>query len=395
MSKKFLTKLLALTLCAGLVLQPVTAFADTPVESETTEVVAEEVTDEVTEEIKEEVPEVKEELPEEVTPLETEAEEVKPMDNSSLPVLKAWIDDGWLYIDSIGDDYFYDIVVDNGAITTSNIPYNLNKYCNEIGLASGSYKVTVQALKKHTYEISSQTAELTYDFVADDIVLRPLTNVKIEEDILTFDAYAENCLYFVKVDGHDPIIATTNRVDLIYNFSSMGFTPGKYMLHITATKQNFKPISQTYDIEYAYAMEPEPEPEPKIVILKEDSISSNIKNMEIKYGKLCETPTFNSSYSQLEYTFAGWEEYSDEYDPEYPDGFRPCKGFFEGKYRAVLKVRIRDGYGNYELDPFFKLYVNGIGWRCIVTSYDENFNMTSMTFASPTYDIETPELPEP
>ncbi|SCY75882.1 N-acetylmuramoyl-L-alanine amidase family protein, partial [Butyrivibrio sp. INlla14] len=37
----------------------------------------------------------------------------------------------------------------------------------------------------------------------------------------------------------------------------------------------------------------------------------------------------------------------------------------------------------------------GIGWRCIVTSYDENFNMTSMTFASPTYDIETPELPEP
>ena len=408
MSKKFLTRLLSMILCAGLVLQPVTAFADDPVEGEVVEeAVVEETTDDVVVEDNVEAEEV-EPVVETNADIEVYADafeapvvaavpaevrdEASPMDDSSLPVLKAWIEDGWLYIDSLGDDYFYDIVVHNGALTTSNIPYNLNKYCNEIGLASGSYKVTVQALKKHTMEVSSKKTELTYDFVADDIVLLPLTNVKIEDDILTFDKYADNCLYFVKVDNHDPIIATTNRVDLIYNFFNMGFTPGKYMLHITATKQNFKPISQTYDIEYAYAME---EPEPKVIVVTEDSISSDALKKMVKYGNLCEAPTFNSFISALEYTFDGWQNYY-EGDEDNPEGWYYCKGFYDGQYRALLKVKVRDGYNNYALDSNFRLYVNGIGWHEVTDTIDEyDANQGYRLFVSPTYDIEAPELPEP
>ena len=199
----------------------------------------------------------------------------------------------------------------------------------------------------------------------------------------------------MKVDGHDPIIATTNRVDLIYNFFNMGFTPGKYMLHITATKQNFKPISLTYDIEYAYAMD-EPEPEPEVVYLKEDSISFDKKYLP-KYGEMCNTLTFSSSVPQLEYTFLDWQEFTDNYDnPEFPDGWIPCKIFGEGKYRAVLRVDIREGYDNYALDKDLRLYVNGIGWKAMQNViYPDVNNITSMLFVSPTYDIEAPELPEP
>lgn len=65
MSKKFLTKLLALTMCAGLILQPITVYADTPatgegVEETTVEVVPEEVPEVVPDVAPEEILEIEE-----------------------------------------------------------------------------------------------------------------------------------------------------------------------------------------------------------------------------------------------------------------------------------------------------------------------------------------------
>ncbi len=328
MSKKFLTKLLALTMCAGLILQPVTAYADTPA---TGEGVEETAVEEVSEEVPEVVPDV---APEEILEIEE-----KKTDLLSAPIVGA-------------------------AITESN--------------------VDIKPMEEDNL-----------------IELLPLTNVKIENGILTLDPYAEGCLYRIEIAGSDDsMVFESEEINLAEAFVAFEIAPGSYTLILTAVNyvgSGYETISLPYEFTYEYNVEPDPEPDPgplpKIIYFSEDYVSSSDIDSVPGYGKECVSPTFSSENPGIEYTFEGWQMQSkDLVNSPMHDGWIPVSSFLEGHYRAVLSVSISDEYPNHAFNPDFKLFVNGEAWNLIPANViPDNSDITSLIFVSNEYIVNYEE----
>ena len=280
MSKKFLTKLLALTMCAGLILQPVTAYADTPVTEE--------------------------------------------------------------------------VVEEKSVILSAPIE------------------------------------------------LLPLTNVKIENGILTLDPYAEGCLYRIEIaDIDDSMVFESEEINLAEAFVAFNIAPGSYTLILTAVNyvgSGYETISLPYEFTYEYNVEPDPEPDPgplpKIIYFSEDYVSSSDIDSVPGYGKECVSPAFSSETPEIEYTFEGWQlETKNLDDSRFHDGWMSVSSFFaSGHYRAVLSVSISDEYPNHAFNPDFKLFVNGEAWNLIpVGVIPDNSDITSLIFVSNEYYVNYEE----
>ncbi|SCX98042.1 hypothetical protein [Butyrivibrio sp. INlla14] len=301
MSKKFLTKLLALTMCAGLILQPVTAYAETPATGEGVEETA-------VEEVSEEVPEV---------------------------------------IPDVATEEILEIEEDNR------------------------------------------------------IELLPLTNVKIENGILTLDPYAEGCLYRIEIAGSDDsMVFESEEINLAEAFVAFDIAPGSYTLILTAVNyvgSGYETISLPYEFTYEYNVEPDPEPDPgplpKIIYFSEDYVSSSDIDSVPGYGKECVSPTFSSENPGIEYTFEGWQiQTKDLVNSPMHDGWIPVSSFLEGHYRAVLSVSISDEYPNHAFNPDFKLFVNGEAWNLISVDVIANTNdIISLIFVSNEYIVNYEE----
>lgn len=328
MSKKFLTKLLALTMCAGLILQPITAYADTPATGEGVEETTVEV---LPEEVPEVVPDV---APEEILEIEE-----KKTDLLSAPIVGA-------------------------AITESN--------------------VDIKPMEEDNL-----------------IELLPLTNVKIENGILSLDPYAEGCLYRIEIAGSDdPMVFDIEEINLAEAFVKFNIAPGSYTLILTAVNyvgSGYETISLPYEFTYEYKVEPDPEPDPgplpKIIYFSEDYVSSSDIDSVPGYGKECVSPTFSSGTPGIEYTFEGWQiETKDLDNSPMHDGWIPASSFLEGHYRAVLSVSISYEYPNHAFNPDFKLFVNGEAWNLIpVGVIADNSDITSLIFVSNEYKVNYEE----
>ena len=419
MRKKFLTKLLAFVMSAGLILQPVTTFAVEPGEDDLTDPVVEEV-----EEVEENL--VLDKMANSETVLlpdtaPTLQAEIKA--DGQLPYIQnVYIQDGVLYWDPIPNAAFYWIGIGNlSAYYTYDTSSNLSQKCEELKAKTDNYKITLTAVDSSWQDVSQEST--LYYYYESPIIIRKVTNVSVTSDIDTVlvDGGEVKALTFTNVSDDAAKIEFSFWQKLengSWNvYGEKTFTPGTYRywaaLYISEAhyydSQLDKDATLTIDgIEYAVnqrnytgnneiwctiyttdGFEAKKSTEPEIPTPGKQ-IPVSLIEVTSNYAELAkyDAPVIDADFGENDddpveiegrwYVKGDDGTWSDNHD----------KFFTPGKYRYQVDIYVPESYhGMYYLEDDLEFKVNGEDWTLI------SDDAGTMTFVSEEFNIEKPAEP--
>ena len=341
MSKKFLTKLLALTLSAGLIMQPATAFAEEIYFSG--EVITEELPD---------------------------IENVQLNEN-----ILSWdaVPGAEHYLVSIGAQY--------QRLEADAVSVDLHKFCEDRELDEGTYTVLLGAYDSDS-KMLAKVAIIDYKYVAsgsgiDDPIpeLIEIPDQVLDGDILSW-GFSDGIESYNLSIGSDGINIVENSRNLFELCNEFGLEPGNYVVTLTGLNAAGVCVTPEYSHEYTFAPLI-PGPQPKVFWL--DSVDATSDLASLIASRTHSDPNIKAVFSWTEFS-STWEMYDPEKDMWEDidsEGEAPLEA---GTYR--IKTYMSPAMTHVRLESGVTLTVDGQSWeRQADVQYDVAW------FQSPTFVI--------
>ena len=225
-------------------------------------------------------------------------------------------------------------------------------------------------------EITFASPEITVDYPE-------LTNVKLEEDVLSWDDLEDDELWYYRIlIGKYEKVIYENSIDLKELCDFIGYYGGTYPVELAAFDKGDNAISQIYKTDYAYDG---PIPA-KRTLISYLSVKSFFKSV-FREGNAPTNMLYSVDRPEVDLSNGWWEKYGEDGWEKYQE-----VGFGEGTYRYKTKISIREDFkDSYLLDPVLKLTVDNTEWTRGDVNLDVNDEVVDIEFISPEYSLPLPE----